>query len=129
VTGALLDTSVLIAFDPEGALDLPETAAISVLSLGELHAAVELARDDATRSVRARRLASVQAAFVPLDVDARVARCYGEVLAAARSGERTEKAGDLLIVATARATGRSLVTRDERQARLAEAVGQTVHGR
>jgi predicted nucleic acid-binding protein len=57
-------------------------------------------------------------------VDEAVARRYGEVLAMARREGRTAKASDLLIIATARATGRRLVTRDERQARLARAAGQ-----
>lgn len=127
MTDALLDTSVVIAFDARAQLDLPESAAISVISLGELRAGVELARDDATRAARARRLAGVRAAFLPIAVNQRIADCYGAVLAAARSAGRTEKATDLLIIATARATERELVTLDKRQARLAEAIGQTVH--
>lgn len=126
VSGALLDTSVVISSDPEGRLDLPATAAISVMTLGELHAGVGLARDDAARLARARRLARVRAAFLPIDVDATVAECYGEVLAAARRGGRTAKATDVIIIATARATQRELVTLDERQARLAGAIGQPV---
>jgi predicted nucleic acid-binding protein len=59
VTGSLLDTSVLIAADAHGALDLPETAAISVITVGELHAGVELARSDDVRARRRRRLAGV----------------------------------------------------------------------
>ena len=126
MTTALLDTSVLIASDPQSRLALPESAAISVVSLGELHAGVELARDDETRQLRARRLERVRAVFVPLDVDQQVARCYGEVLAAARRAGRTEKATDLLILATAPVTQRVLVTLDDRQARLAQAVGHPV---
>ncbi len=124
MTGALLDTSVLVATGTEP--DLPETAAISVVSLGELHAGVELARHEVARAMRARRLAAVRAAFRPIDVDERIAESYGRVLAAARREGRTVKATDLLIVATARATGRTLVTRDDRQARLARAIGQPV---
>lgn len=124
MNGSLLDTSVLIASDPHGALGLPESAAISVASLGELHAGVELARSDEVRALRRRRLAAVRAAFRPLLVDEDVARRYGELLATARREGRTEKATDLLILATARATGRRLVTRDARQAELARAAGQ-----
>lgn len=124
MNGSLLDTSVLTASDPHGALGLPESAAISVVSLGELHAGVELARSDEVGARRRRRLAAVRATFRPLPVDTEVARRYGELLATAHRGGRTEKASDLLILATARATGRRLVTRDERQARLARAAGQ-----
>jgi predicted nucleic acid-binding protein len=127
VSGALLDTSLLIAADVPGELELPETAAISVITLGELRAGVELARDDSTRRGRARRLAGVRAAFLPLDVDVDVAEAYGEVLATARREGRTAKATDLLIIATARATERRLVTLDDRQAKLARAAGLEVH--
>jgi predicted nucleic acid-binding protein len=126
VSGALLDTSVLISTDPPGELDLPETAAISVISLGELRAGVALARDEKTRRGRERRLAGVRAAFLPLDVDLHVAEAYGEVLATARREGRTAKATDLLIIATARATDRRLVTLDDRQAKLARAAGLEV---
>jgi predicted nucleic acid-binding protein len=127
VSGALLDTSVLIASGSSDALGLPETAAISVITLGELRAGVELARDDDMRGARSRRLDAVRAAFVPLDIDPRIAEASGEVLAAARREGRTVKATDLLIIATARATDRVLVTLDDRQAMLARAVGQAVH--
>jgi predicted nucleic acid-binding protein len=126
VSGALLDTSVLIATDAAGVLELPETAAISVITLGELRAGVELARDETTRRGRERRLTALRAAFLPLDVGIAVADAYGYVLATARREGRTAKATDLLIVATARATNRSLVTLDERQAKLARATGVTV---
>lgn len=126
MSGALLDTSVLISADPPSGLDLPETAAISVISLGELRAGVALARDEKTRRGRKRRLAGVRAAFLPLDVDVRVAEAYGEVLATARREGRTAKATDLLIIATARATDRQLVTLDDRQAKLARAAGLDV---
>lgn len=126
MTGALLDTSVLIAADAGAELDLPETAAISVISLGELHAGVELARHDGLRAARGRRLAAVRAAFAPIDVDQRVAESYGTVLAVARRDGRTVKATDLLIIATAGATARTLVTLDDRQAKLAHSLGQPV---
>jgi predicted nucleic acid-binding protein len=123
VSGNLLDTSVLIARDEAGALDLPETAAISVITLGELRAGVLLAGDEAIAHDRRRRLAAVRAAFSPLPVDERVAERYGDVLAVARMRRRAAKATDLLIIATAAATGRRLYTLDTAQARLAEATG------
>lgn len=127
MSGALLDTSVLIASDERGDLNLPEAAAISVITLGELRAGVEIAAHGPLRDRRRRRLTGVRRAFAPLDVDQEVADCYGEVLAAARRLGRTAKATDLLIIATARATERTLITLDDRQAKLTEALGQPVH--
>jgi predicted nucleic acid-binding protein len=123
VSGSLLDTSVLIAFDESGALELPETAAISVITLGELRAGVLIARDEAIAQARRHRLAAVRAAFAPLPVDEAVAERYGEVLALARSQRRAVKATGLLIIATAGATERELYTLDRAQARLAKKAG------
>ena len=119
--GSLLDTSVVIARDEAGAIKLPETAAISVVSLGELRAGVLIARSERVAADRRRRLAAVRAAFAPLVVDEAVAERYGDVLAVARSGRRTAKATDLLIIATAAATDRELYTLDEAQAQRAQA--------
>ena len=123
MSGALLDTSVLIAGNASGALALPETAAISVITLGELRAGVRLAPDESVAEMRQRALAAVRRAFAPLPVDEHVAERYGEVLAFARSNRRTAKASDLLIIATAAATARRLYTLDPAQARLADDAG------
>jgi toxin FitB len=116
---ALLDTSVLIASDEAGQLHLPDAAAISVVTLGELRAGVLRAREAGTRAARAGRLAAVRSAFAALPVDELVAERYGEALAAARELGRTAKATDLLIIATAAAEGRTLYTLDAAQAGLA----------
>ncbi|HZH23391.1 MAG TPA: PIN domain-containing protein [Solirubrobacteraceae bacterium] len=121
MTGSLLDTSVLISRDESGALGLPEAAAISVISLGELRAGVQMARDERVAELRRGRLAAVRAAFAPLLVDEAVAERYGDVLAVARSQRRASKATDLLIIATAAAADRRLYTLDASQARLAQA--------
>ena len=126
MSGSLLDTSVLIGPPPSASAGLPPSAAISVVSLGELHAGVLLARDDDTQDARRLRLDAIRGAFAPLDVDEAVSERYGEVLAIARAGGRTAKATDLLIIATAAAHGRKLHTRDQRQAGLARAAGITV---
>jgi hypothetical protein len=127
VSGDLLDTSILIASDPAGLGDLPGAAAISVVTLGELHAGVLLARNDPARASRRTRLELVRAAFAPIPVDESVAERYGEILALARSKRRSVKATDLLIIATAAAHDRTLHTHDERQADLARAAGISVH--
>lgn len=118
MSGDLLDTSVLIAPDANALGELPATAAISVITLGELHAGVLLARDERIHVGRAARLDAVRAAFAPLPVDEAIAERYGEILAVARSERRTAKATDLLILATAAVHDRILHTRDKRQAAL-----------
>lgn len=123
MSGALLDTSLLIAHDEEGRFDLPQTAAISVVTLGELRAGMLIAGDTDVGEARRRRLAAVRAAFAALVVDEAVADSFADVLAVARSQRRPAKATDLLIIATAAATGRTLYTRDVAQARLALAAG------
>ena len=123
MSGSLLDTSVLIARDDGGALALPESAAISVITLGELRAGVLVATNEAVAEDRRGRLAAVRFAFAPLPVDETVSECYGEVLATARSRRRAAKATDLLIIATAAAADRALFTLDTSQARLAEQAG------
>jgi predicted nucleic acid-binding protein len=59
-------------------------------------------------------------------VDEAVANHYGELLAFARSQRPGDKATDLLIVATAAATGRVLLSLDESQRSLASAAGIAV---
>jgi len=123
VSGTLMDTSMVIR-DVES--DPPTATAISVITLGELRAGVRLGGDPSVRAERQARLAAIRDAFLPLPVDEAVAEHYGDILAAARSSGRTTKATDLLIIATAAATGRVLWTLDERQATLARAVGVAV---
>lgn len=123
VSGALLDTSILIAHDEEGDLELPETAAISVITLGELRAGVLVAHNGPIADARRRRLAAVRAAFAALVVDEAVAEPYADLLVVPRSERRAAKATDLLIIATAAATERELYTLDAAQLRLARAAG------
>jgi predicted nucleic acid-binding protein len=105
----------------------PTASAISVITLGELRAGVRFGGDPSVRAQRQARLVAIRDAFLPLPVDEAVADHYGDVLAAAAgSSGRTTKATDLLIIATAAATGRVLWTLDRRQAKLAEAVGVAV---
>jgi hypothetical protein len=123
LTRLLLDTSVVIAASPPLRSNPNDTAAISVITLGELRAGVRLATDPNTQAVRQARLARVRETFEPLPVDESIAEHYGEILAAARARKRTTKATDLLIIATAAATGRALVTLDDAQAGLARLAG------
>ncbi len=122
----LLDTSVVTAGPAAIQLAPGERAAISVITLGELHAGVRLASGLDGRALRQARLASVRETFEPVLVDEAVAERYGEVLATARAKKRTSKATDVLIIATASATGRTLYTLDNAQATLARLAGVPV---
>jgi predicted nucleic acid-binding protein len=102
----LADTSVLIS-PPAG--DDDEPLVISAISVGELHAGVELARDDATRSARVARLTAIVASVPVLPVDGAVAARYGEL----RRVSGRVPSNDLWIAATALAHDITLVTRDE----------------
>jgi toxin FitB len=127
VSASLLDTSVVIGgVGPLESGKVSETVAISVITLGELRGGVQMAVDPLVRAARQARLHAIREAFDPIPADELVAECYGDVLAAARSAGRTTKATDLLIIATAAATGRGLQTRDARQAGLAQAAGVPV---
>lgn len=112
---ALLDTSVLIARETGRRLDvdaLPEQTAVSVVTLGELHAGVLAARDTATR---ARRLATLQAASAveALPVTAEAARRWAELRVRLAEQGRRAKVNDLWIAAVAIANGMNVLTQDE----------------
>ena len=110
----LIDTSVLVGagihLDPE----LEGGWAISVISVGELHAGVLLARDRAQQAARLRRLSAVLTHAPVLDLDRAVATCYGEL----RAATGRMPTNDLWIAATALAHDLTLLTADERQAAL-----------
>ena len=125
MSGALLDSSVVAV--PRGSTGtLPEHSAVSVVTLGELHGGVLSAPDEAVRDHRERVVEAVSALFEPIEVDACVAMHYGQVLAHARKEGRERQPMDLLIIATAAATGRTLITRDRKQAALARSFGVDV---
>jgi toxin FitB len=95
----LLDTSVLIAAE-QGPDD---DAAISVVSLTELHFGVLVARDEAARALRMRRLGVIESHFDALPFDAAAARECGRLhaIVAQRGGQPRRRALDLAIAATA----------------------------
>jgi toxin FitB len=104
----LLDTSVLIAAEkgPD------EDAAISVVSLTELHFGVLVARDDETRGLRMLRLGAIEDHFDALPFEAAAARECGRLhaLVAKRGGQPRRRAFDLAIAATANVHGVALLT-------------------
>jgi predicted nucleic acid-binding protein len=104
----LLDTSVLIAAE----VGPDEDAAISVVSLTELHFGVLVAKDDDTRARRMLRLGAVESHFDALPFDALAARECGRLHAvvAQRGGQPRRRAFDLAIAATANVQGVPLLT-------------------
>jgi toxin FitB len=105
------DTSVLIAPPAD---DDDEPIVISAISVGELHAGVELAPDETTRSARLARLSAIVASVPVLPVDVTIGARYGELRRASRRGP----SNDLWIAATALAHDLALITRDARLAAL-----------
>ena len=107
---ALLDTSILIAGDTVS----PEyDAAISAISICELHYGLLTAQDETARATRAAKLGDVEAQFpAPLPIDGRVAREWGRLQAAvvARGGKVRRRNSDLAIAATANVRGAVLIT-------------------
>lgn len=110
----LLDTSVFIAQETGRAgASLPAMAAVSVITLAELHLGVLLTEDPHVRAQRLRTLSSVEALFEPLPVDAAVARTFAELVAEARRQGRRPKIMDTWIAATAVTHGLPVYTQDE----------------
>jgi predicted nucleic acid-binding protein len=109
----LLDTSVFIGQEQERDLaPLPDEAAISVMTLAELHVGVLLAAGPKIRAQRLRTLARVERAFDPLPVDDPVARRFAEIVADARRKRRHPRVVDALIAATAVAHDLPLYSQD-----------------
>lgn len=107
---ALLDTSILIGNEPVREVE----AAISVVSLTELHYGVLVATDDDERGRRMDRLAAVEAAFDPLPITPEIARAWGRLAAAVthRGGNPRRRQIDLAIAATAIVERVPLLTHD-----------------
>jgi tRNA(fMet)-specific endonuclease VapC len=112
----ILDTSSLIALergraDPSTVLIDDADVAISAVTASELLVGVELA--DAAHHDRRRELvAGIRERVEVIAFDLEIARDHAVLLAHARGAEQPRGAHDLQIAATARATGRTVITRD-----------------
>jgi predicted nucleic acid-binding protein len=110
----LLDTSALIGDEqarlPAG-LPADGEAAISVITLAELHLGVLAATSDDTRRVRLATLLLAQG-FDPLPVTSDVVEHFAGIVISARNAGRKLRPLDALIAATAAAHNLVLVTQD-----------------
>lgn len=111
----LLDTSVFIANETGRPLDvdaLPQEAAISPVTVAELHVGV-LAADDL--DVRARRLAILEsiADIEQIPIDDAVARSWALLRVHLAKNKRRLNVNDLWIASTALAHGLPVVTQDD----------------
>lgn len=107
----LLDTSVVIALMQGEQVAMPEAAAVSIVTLCELHHGV-LAADDSQRPARLATLVLAETEFRSLALDARVVPHYGRIMSAARRAGRRPGVNDVLIAATAAGRGLPVYTRD-----------------
>lgn len=112
----ILDTTVLVSAERsrrqlDTLLDDDDDVVIAAITAAELLVGVHLA-DDSNRAPRAAFVDAVLEAIPVEDYDLVVARAHAELLAHTRRTGRPRGAHDLLIAATARATERTLVTRD-----------------
>lgn len=112
----LLDTNVLIEAE-RSALDLDaliaddDEPAVAAITIAELGVGVEVATGK-RRQARRAFLEDIIATLPIVDYDLDVARAHTQLLVAVRKAGRRRGAHDLIISATAVATGRVVVTSD-----------------
>lgn len=116
MTNLLLDTTFLVDIDRAGnhlddLIADDDDVAIAAITIAELRVGVELATR-AKRSGRERFVDTVIAAIPIIGFDLNVAEVHARLLADVRRRGRPRGAHDLLIAATARATGRVVLTAD-----------------
>jgi predicted nucleic acid-binding protein len=124
VSRALLDTSVLIAREQNRPLgrSLPESVAVSVVTLAELEVGVLLARDADVRAQRLRTLTDVRALAGMLPIDERTASAYSRLAASTLAAGRKPRVNDTWIAATALTNDAEVWTQDSGFSDFADAV-------
>lgn len=116
MTRLLLDTTFLIDTERgdaelDGLIADEDDVAVAAITIAELRVGVLLA-DQRRRADRAAFLEMVRGAMPVVDYDLGVAGVHADLLAHERRSGRPRGAHDLIIAATARATGRHVVTAD-----------------
>ena len=115
MTQLLLDTNFLI--DVERGTDLADViaddddVAIAAITIAELRVGVLLA-DGRRRRARASYVEELTDAIPIIPYDLRVAEAHAQLLIAVRQQGRPRGAHDLIVAATARSTGRVVLTGD-----------------
>jgi tRNA(fMet)-specific endonuclease VapC len=118
VARLILDTGVLVAA-VRGRLDLTslsdeDDVALAAVVVAEYLAGIGGEDDSARRTVQRAFLDEMLAAVPIVDYHPAVAEHHADLLVHVRREGRPRGAHDLIIAATARATGRTLVTTDKR---------------
>ncbi|MEV0594050.1 type II toxin-antitoxin system VapC family toxin [Nonomuraea cavernae] len=108
----LLDTNILILLPLLDPAELPDTPAISTVTLAELAVGPLATGDPRKRASRQDVLARVESEFEPLPFDVAAARAFGQVYVAVREAGRNPRSNtaDLLIASVAIANRLPLYT-------------------
>lgn len=110
---AVADTSIFIAQETGRELgELPETIAVSVITVAELELGVLRATDPQARALRLSTLSRVQSTYPLLPIEPEIASCFARIAAAERSRGRRLRRHDTWIAATAMRHGASILTQD-----------------
>ena len=113
MTHGLLDTSVFIAGEGGRQIgELPDRAAVSVVTVGELQLGVLLAADSETRARRGRTLELARGAD-PIPVSEAVMGSFARLVAGCRKQGTRVRVLDALIASTAIEHGLPVYTQDE----------------
>ena len=116
LSGLILDTSVLIdaersALDLDALIADDDEPAVAAITIAELGVGVEIATGK-RRQTRRAFLDEIMSSLPIVGYDIEVARVHTGLLVAVRRSGRRRGAHDLIIAATAKATGRIVVTAD-----------------
>lgn len=116
MTRLLLDTTFLVDADRAGAhldevIDDGDDLAVAAVTIAELRVGALLA-DRKRKASRTAYVDDVIATIPVLDYDLRVAEAHAELLAEVRAQGKPRGAHDLIIAATAKAFGRTVVSAD-----------------
>jgi tRNA(fMet)-specific endonuclease VapC len=115
----ILDTAVLVALergelDPTKRASEDSDAVLPAITVAEFLVGVRLAATDQQRTGRGAALDRVRGSLPVQEYTERIAQHHATLLAHVHRSGRPRGAHDLIIAATARATGRTILTTDER---------------
>lgn len=115
MTLLLLDSNFLIDVERadstlDAVIDDEDDVAIAAVTVAELLVGVQMADTKRRRAARDAFVREVLEAVPIVTYDEEIARAHAELLVAVRRAGRPRGAHDLIVAATARATGRTVVT-------------------